>query len=125
MAIVVLIPNQVAEQERAYTYVTQLGLLEFNIRIEYRERQDRWYLRLSDADNVTIINGLKLVIDFALLFRYPRAAMPFGALVLQDLDGAGVECGFEDLGRRCPLVFTDDADLLDETPSTNQVVVLT
>jgi hypothetical protein len=125
MATIALIPDNPVEQDRAYSYVTQLGLREYNIRIEYRERQDRWYLRLLDADNVPIISGLKLVVGFSLLFRYQRDVMPLGALVVLDIDGAGVECGFEDLGRRCPLVFIDEADLLAPPVSENQVVVLT
>ncbi len=111
MARSILIPDAVAEQSRAYGYVAQLGAAEFTISLEYRERQDRWYLDLFDANGVLLIAAVKLVVGFSLLFRHRKAGMPLGALVVLDRDGTEAECAFEDLGRRCGLAWVDDDDL--------------
>ena len=121
MAELILIPDAVIEQARAYEYVTQLGLAEYTIRIEYRERQDRWYLDLIDANGVLLVAAIKLVVGFSLLFRHRKAGMPIGALVVIDRDGTEAECTFEDLGRRCGLAFVDDDDL-DELPDEGLIV---
>lgn len=121
MATLVLIPDAVAEQSRAYGYVTQLGLLEYTISLEYRERQDRWYLDLIDANGVPLVSEIKLVVGFSLLFRHRKAGMPLGALMVTDRDDTGEECGFEDLGRRCGLIWIDDDDL-DDPPNEGLIV---
>src|SRR4030066_242844 len=88
------------EQQPAYDYSITLDGTEYRITVQYRERQDRWYLSLYSAADEPIILGLKLMADRYLLAPYVMAALPPGDLLLLDTTGAGVQCGFDDLGRK-------------------------
>jgi hypothetical protein len=105
------------ERPASYDYTVDLNGTEYRIKLFYRERQDRWYLDLLDADDVPILMGRILVIERPLLAQYVSDSSPAGELVLVDTAASDVECGFEDLGARCFLMFgTPDEFSEDEEP---------
>ncbi len=115
---VTLPPVEPDEQFPSYDYRAVLDNIEYRVVLQYDQRPDRWYLSLFDADDVLIWAGLKLVPDFPLNFRHRNARGPDGILVLIDREKSGLQCGFEDLGRRFFLTFaaTDELEPIPPAP---------
>jgi len=103
------------EQVPEYDYTIQLGDDTFRVVLRYAERTDRWYLYLYDAADEPLLLGKRLSIDTPLLETYQIPGLPPGDIAIWDTSDSGVECGYEDLGRRCHLVYLEPADLADPT----------
>lgn len=126
MTILTLPPFEAAadldERPSSYDYTVDLGGNAYRIRLFYRERQDRWYLDLFDADDVPILMGRILIIDRNLLSQYVSELSPAGDLVLIDTAESDIECGFEGLGARCFLMWISDDEVTeDEEPDLDIV----
>lgn len=105
------IPN--AGQAPVYDYTITLSELEYRVVLVYRERGDRWYLSLYDADGLELLVGKKLSVDVPLLENYQIAGLPPGELALWDTANSDTECGFDDLGVRCLLIYIEPDELVD------------
>lgn len=82
---------------------------EYVLRLRWNSREARWYMSLSDADDVLIVGGVKLVAGWPLLRLVVDARRPPGQLVA--LDQAGdADPNLDDLGTRVVLVYIDQAE---------------
>lgn len=113
MATDVIPPIDPETQEPVYDHhpIAIGGVGGFRVQLRYLARTDRWYLTLDAPDGTRLLSGKMMAIDYPLIWRYRGAAWPDGVLQLVDVGGTGAECGFEDLGRRCKLVFVPRSDL--------------
>lgn len=109
--MIVLEPYRPSDQYPALEYLVSLDAAEFTIGLTYHERQDRWYLDLSDADGVLLIGGKMLSPNVPLLADYQIDGLPPGELVLLDTGGTGEPCGYADLGWRHMLVYVPESEL--------------
>ena len=71
-------------------------------------------MHLYDADDVALILGVKLVVETRLLEDYQIDGLPPGDFYVLDTSDAEAECGFEDFGQRCVLLYLEPSDLEDE-----------
>lgn len=106
-----------------YTQVTTLDGRSYILRFLFNQREDRWYLNLSDADGVSIVDGIKIVVGFFLLRRVTDARRPPGRLIAKDLTArdaddiaAGdkileLDPGLTDLGARVKLLYLEESEL--------------
>lgn len=99
------------DQSPVYDYTIPLGERTYRVVLTYRGRQDRWYLDLYTVAQEPIVLGTMLAVDVFLLEDLRLPELPEGKLALFDTSGAGLECGWDDLGARCELVYLDPADL--------------
>lgn len=108
-------PGLISTREDPY-YVqrTKLDGRVYILSFSYNEREERWYLSLLDETEDPIIQGLKLVSNWSLLFphRYdPRT--PPGELSVADITGDGSPPKLTELGagKRCQLLYWTRAEL--------------
>jgi hypothetical protein len=66
---------------RASFRVTLEGA-DFTVRLDYHDRQDRYFLSLADADGTIIVAGVKLVANWSVLRGVVNASRPPGMLVI-------------------------------------------
>lgn len=88
-----------------YTQVTTLDGRDYVLTFEYNFRDLSWYLDVADQDEVVIAAGLRLVVDWDLLQRCVDERRPPGILWCNDLSGAGLDPGPDDLGTRVELLY--------------------
>lgn len=74
-----------------YRQVTTLDGVDFVLRFLFNEREGKWYLSLADADDVSIVHGVKIVPLISLLRKVTDARRPAGLLMARDLTGPDVD----------------------------------
>lgn len=99
------------EQQPVHDYAVVLDGTEYRLKIHYRERNDRWYLSIYDADDEALLLTKKLSIDTRLLVNHVIDGLPPGDFILIDTSGSDVECGWDDFGTRCALVYIEESEL--------------
>ncbi len=104
------------ERVPTYDYTILLEDVLYRFVLKYRDRLDRWYMDIYDADDNALLLGKKLSVNTPLLEIYQIAGLPPGEIALIDLSGDGPECGFEDLGVRCELVYILESEIPDDPP---------
>jgi hypothetical protein len=93
---------------------TRLDGRDYLLEFAFNEREDRWYLSISDDESAPIITGLKLITGLPLL-RFYRAdpRVPPGELIAMTLSQDESPPAFSDFGagRRVELTYFDAATL--------------
>ena len=93
---------------------TSLDGSTYHLRFDYHQRQDRWFLTLSDADEASIRSGAKVVCGIPMFASCVDSRMPKGFLIFYDLaDPAAEAPGFSELGRRVKLYYSPGASGVD------------
>lgn len=112
MGLTLLIPT--VQDQADYSLRTRLDGREYNFHLMWNEREDRWYLDISDESDVVVCAGIKLVTNWPLL-RYYHAdpAVPPGELVVVDETSDGSPPEIDGLGEneRCTLIYLSATDL--------------
>ncbi|MFA6605159.1 MAG: hypothetical protein WCS88_04135 [Patescibacteria group bacterium] len=98
-------PYEPASSSPTYDYTIPLGDQTYRLRLRWDQRSESWYLSLSTAADVLLLDGLRMVIGFPLLHQFQHNDKPDGELVLVDTESTGVEAALADLGWRCKLVW--------------------
>jgi hypothetical protein len=89
-----------------YTQRVTLDGREYQLRFDFAEREDRWYLSILDVTGNMLASGIKLVGDWPLVRTHLNPALPQGLLIAADFSPLeGAPPGFSDLGRRVLLVY--------------------
>jgi hypothetical protein len=91
-----------------YSLRTRLDGAEYILHFSWNQREERWYLTIADADDVTLVSSLKLVCNHPLLrFYQANPAVPPGEIVVHVLEGDTSPPGLDDLGigLRCELTY--------------------
>lgn len=91
--------------------------VDYELRVRYSQREDRYYLSLYTIDQVPIVAGVKIVLEFPLLRGDPQNAPPGQLIALSNEDaddtspGLG-ELGTKDSGARVQLIYITQAEIL-------------
>jgi hypothetical protein len=90
----------------AFRYRVDLDGSTYGIFIGWNERDGRWMIYLSDSANNDIASSpLLMNTDLWTRFRLPNT--PPGIMFLIDPTGGTEECGRNDLGSRCRLIYSE------------------
>jgi hypothetical protein len=93
-----------------FTFRKDLDGADYFFKVEWNQRSG-WYLGLSDAEGEVIFSPKKLAVNWNLLRTVTDDRRPPGMLKLLDLSEQNLECGYNDLGQRCVLVYVPLAEL--------------
>lgn len=93
-----------------WTQRTALGGREYQLTLQWAQRNGAWYLALADQDGVAIAT-FRLVTNWKLLQRCVDPRCPPGELILLDTQGLGEEPTFSGLGERWALVYLEPSEL--------------
>jgi hypothetical protein len=91
-----------------YTQKTRLDGVDYVLEFRYSQREDRWYLDISDSEEVPILTGLKLIANWPLLQAYHYdTRVPPGELMAISLVADDSPPGLNELGEglRCELTY--------------------
>lgn len=78
----------------------------YGLALRWNEREEVWYLTLSDQAGAPIVAGVRVVVDWDLLRKCVDARRPPGTLMAVDSTGEG-DPGLSDLGDRVKIVYVE------------------
>jgi len=109
MALIIPIDETIAR----FKFRMPLEDVFYVFEIEWSDVAEAWYLNLLSSTDEQLVVGVKLVVDYDLLGLYSQALLniPQGVLMLYDTSGKGLECGRDDLGKRCLLMYQPSSEL--------------
>ena len=90
-----------------YDFFIDLEDITYNFEFKYNTRMDRWIMNISDSDLNPIIQGMALVLGLEYLSLYTTDRKPPGQLILFNFENEFVECGRNDLGNSCKLIYIE------------------
>jgi hypothetical protein len=102
-----------------YTQRTILDGREYIFSFNWNSRAAKWSVSIADALGVGIVDGIYLVCGLPLLRLLSDSRSPPGDMYLLDRDGDTGDPGFNDLGKRCLLIYVE----ANETFEPNTEVV--
>lgn len=99
-----------------YQQRTRIEGRDYVLSFAYNEREERWYLTISDEEEDPIATGVKLVSNWPLLgpYRYDDRCPP-GELAVSDISGDGSPPAQLELGegKRCELFYFTAAEVAE------------
>ncbi len=82
-----------------YTMRCRLDGKDYNFRMKWNERSQRWHMNIYADDETPLVLGIKLVANWPLIRYYQyNPDVPQGALIAVDLSNDGSPPGLYDFG---------------------------
>ncbi len=103
MADILRIP--VTPDEPSFKIRIALEGRDYVLAFDFNTRMKRWSIGFFDAEENAIVIGITLNVDSSLLRLYVDDRLPPGEMILFDTSEKHVECGRDDLGKRCELLY--------------------
>ncbi len=94
-----------------YSFDIELDAVTFHFEMEWNDRNNSWYMSISDASGVPLLSGRRVSIGYPLINIYRDPRLPAGMIEAIDTSSTDTEPGAGDLGDRVKLVYTPFADL--------------
>lgn len=108
MSAILEIPITLAQSAfQSFIILVQLAGSNYYLRFDWNEQCQSYFLSISDSNNVPLLVGVAMVIDYALTLQYQISGLFPGIIMLYDTSNTGTECGFGDLGQRCKLLYQE------------------
>lgn len=101
----ILIPLQIGVPH--YTMTTNLDSVTYKLRFDWNDRMAAWFLSIHTAVGEALVTGIRVVVSWPLTARFVARGVPPGLLEAIDTSGRGIDPGFEDLGTRVILAYTN------------------
>ena len=107
---------------RYFTYTAQFEGESYRLVFGFNERTQSWYLDVADDNDIAIIQGIRVTVDYPLGGRVRDLRMPPGSFIGISLDASdNTDPLIPDLGRRYRMLYFDEDDL---TPSVASALTL-
>lgn len=95
----------VTPDEPAFKIRIALEGRDYVLSFDFNTRMNRWVLGVYDAEENPIAVGITLNIDSSILRLYVDNRLPPGEMILFDTSEKHIECGRNELGKRCELLY--------------------
>ena len=90
-----------------YSFRIDLEGSTYNLALKYNQREDRWYLDISDEQDNPIVLGIKLVLNTSLVERFQDSRLFPGTLFLSSQTDLNTAPGLLDLGSNIKLLYDE------------------
>lgn len=98
--------------EASYSLRTQLDGIDVLLRFEWNDRMERWKISFYTPTDEPLLVGIPMQINLELIERFEIPGLPPGQLLLFDTSEKNLECGRDDLGGRCLLLYNEAATVV-------------
>lgn len=103
----------------SYRQRTVLDGVEYVLDLRWSQREARWYLDLRSSSGALLVGGIKLVVNWPLLYRFRGiAGLPPGELMAADVRPTPTDPRLAELGDVVQLVY-GRADAATDSPSAS------
>lgn len=98
-----------------YQQRTVLDGREYILALRWSQREERWYLDVSDANGALLVGAVKLVVGFPLLYRFCAGVpgLPPGELMVVDERPHPGDPTLGELGDVAQLIYLDAAEMAE------------
>lgn len=100
----------ITDTESSFKIRTVLESIELVLRFDWNSRMEIWHLSILDSAETNLLMGLPMYVNRELISRFKINGLPPGRLMLYDASDTITECGRDDLGSRCKLIYEDSSD---------------
>jgi hypothetical protein len=101
------IPTSSGPEYASTVQRTALDGRDYILRLQWNMREGKWYLSLSDQDDVPLAMGLKVTARRLLLVRVTDERRPPGEIMCSDLAGDGADPSLYSFGVTHELLYFD------------------
>ena len=91
----------------AYQFSIQLESKTYVLGFTYNDLMQRWFLRIADSYNNTLVSQIPIAVNWPLLTRFKKSGLPPGKFLAYDTSGKGQEATKFDLGDRVRLYYRE------------------
>ena len=92
-----------------YEFKTTLDDVVYSFSFRFNTRMGRWIMDVKTEDGINLVLGLPLLIGVKLLNQFADIRLPQGDLFMINLEDEFVDCGRNDLGENCLLLYNEAA----------------
>lgn len=68
-------------QFTSFSIIIELDLVLFNLVFNWNSRENEWYMSILDADEISIMTDVKLVLDYDLFEDFVFENLPLGTFI--------------------------------------------
>ena len=94
-----------------YEQEVELDGVEFKLEFRFVDRDDAWYLTISDTDDVVLRAGIKVVLSWSLLRLWAGSEAPAGEIVSVNQGAIPAPPTLNQLGAEVLLEYLDEAEI--------------
>ena len=76
----------------------------------YNPRGLHWTMTIKDTNDVVLVAGIKIVLQFELIRRYPDRGLPPGAIVAIPMDDSVTRITRDNLGTDVKLIYITESE---------------
>lgn len=101
------------DRSSRYEFDIELAGEVWHLKFSWNAREEAWYMDIQTQNQVDIISGIKMVINYPLLNQYIAYNLPEGNFILWDLEQNPSTGGvtFDNFGKRYQLIFLSNEEL--------------
>lgn len=96
----------------AFSQEIILDNIPFRVSFNWNTRGEYWTLSILDRDENQLASGIKIVLDYELIARYPGRGLPPGEIYAIDTSGELDKIGRDDFQDRASLVYVLEGEVL-------------
>lgn len=96
-----------------FRFRTELDGATYTFEFRWNDRWDAWLMSIGDAEGNPVASGVRVVINMPLVSHLSDPRLPPGVLMAIDTTGQNLDAGYQDLGRRVPLMYTTAAEVIE------------
>lgn len=89
----------------AYYETVNINGTSYRLFFNWNSKDSAWYLSFLTTNNISIVSGIKLVVNYELINDYKDSGLPKGFLIAFDVLNTGEPVGRNDLGKRIKLLY--------------------
>lgn len=97
------------DDDPSFKIRTTLEEIELVLKFDWNTREERWSISVYDSLENPLFVGQVLTINNEIFERFEIEGLPPGKLMLFDTSNKVIECGLEDFGNRCRLLYLSEA----------------
>jgi len=69
-----------------FTESVSLDNNEYLLRFYWNTRGEFWSMDISDSNNTQLVSGIKLIVNYPMLYQYKKIGLPNGDFYIKDLN---------------------------------------
>ena len=105
-----------------YEIEVELDGVEFKLEFSFNDRDDAWYMTISDSDNTLLRAGIRIVNEWVLLRLWAEATRPDGDIVSVNQGEVLEPPTLEQLGEEVLLTYLDAAEVASITAQVEDLI---
>jgi hypothetical protein len=97
----------VTSDPQAYTFQITLDGTPYNVRFHYNRRRETWHMSIATQDNIDLVNGVPIFVNWPILDRFKDTRLPPGTFMAIDTTGETIDPGQDDFGTRVKMTYIE------------------